>query len=327
MLDSAEAAGLSHGQAHCVAFSEHVGCGTHCRSTDSTGLRCQAGRRERAQCGCHSARSGRMSQCRGRLQGHGGRQELCGKLGATASFLNRDRSRNRNTCVLLLLLRGKVEDAARRECAEITGSGRHAKGRDKPLDVGQIRVQTQDNLLPLQRLLGNGLGEGARGGRWWRRSVLEHDLGPPLEDVIRDVQLPVDSKQECNLVLVDLMYIEARNLAPGSRGVVAVLKVLGRENQGREEHAPAALKGPVGVAVLVLLSDKATLGDVGLDKDEVVQRHLQGRVAGARAPKRLLDEGAQRQHGPGAGFRAARGRRQGPYGFHDLSGRVCGSKG
>jgi hypothetical protein len=38
--------------------------------------------------------------------------------------------------------------------------------------------------------------------------VLEHNISPSLEDLIGDVELPVDSKEERDLVLVDLMSVE-----------------------------------------------------------------------------------------------------------------------
>lgn len=108
--------------------------------------------------------------------------------------------------------------------------------------------------------------------------MLQNDLSPFLEDFVCNVQLPVDSKEESHLVLVDLLDAEARDLAPGTRRVVPVLKVLGCKNQSREEHAPTALKSPVRVAILVLLSSKAALGNVRLDEDQIVQGDLQRRV-------------------------------------------------
>lgn len=152
--------------------------------------------------------------------------------------------------------------------------------------------------------------------------MLENNFGPSSENLISDVELPVDSKEKGDLVLVDLLDVEARDLAPGTCRVVAVLKILGSKDQGREEHAPAALKRSVSEPILVLLHSKATLGNVRLDEDEIVQRDLQGRVASARAPERLLDKGAQRQHGPVARLRAARSGREGPDGFNNLGRRV-----
>jgi hypothetical protein len=105
--------------------------------------------------------------------------------------------------------------------------------------------------------------------------MLENDFSPLLEDLVGNVQFPVHSKEESHLVLVDLLDVEAGNLAPGTCGVVSVLKILGRKDQGREEHAPAALKSPLSVAILVLLRSKATLGNVRLDEDQIVQRDLQ----------------------------------------------------
>jgi hypothetical protein len=157
--------------------------------------------------------------------------------------------------------------------------------------------------------------------------MLQNNLSPSLEDFVCDVQLPVDSKEESHLVLVDLLDGEAGNLAPGTRRVVSVLKVLGGKDQGREEHAPTALKSAVRVAVLVLLGSEATLGNVRLDEDQIVQGDLQRRVTRTGAPKSLLDKGPQREHGSVARFRAAWSRRKRPDGFDDLSRGICRGKG
>jgi hypothetical protein len=122
-----------------------------------------------------------------------------------------------------------------------------------------------------------------RRGRSRRRSVLEYDLSPALKDLVGNVQLPVNSNEECHLVLVDLLGVEARNLAPGACRVVAVLKVLRRKDKSREEHTATALKGTIGSTINGLLHGKVMLGDVGLDQNKVIQSDLEGRVACARA--------------------------------------------
>jgi hypothetical protein len=67
-----------------------------------------------------------------------------------------------------------------------------------------------------------------------------HNVSPFLIDILADMQLPVDSLQERNFVLVNFLCIQARNLTPGACRVVAILEVLGGQNQGSQEHAASA---------------------------------------------------------------------------------------
>ena len=54
----------------------------------------------------------------------------------------------------------------------------------------------------------------------------QDNLLPLLPDGVRDVELPVDSGEESHFVGIDLADLEARDLAPGSSRVIAVLQVL-----------------------------------------------------------------------------------------------------
>lgn len=137
--------------------------------------------------------------------------------------------------------------------------------RQETLDVGQLGVQLQDDLLPVCSLLVPGLGDTARGGGRWRGSVLQYNLGPTLEDVVGDVELPVDGQQESDLVLVDLVGVETRDLAPGASRVVSVLEILGGQDQSGEEHATTALQGAAGLAIVGLLHGEVVLRHMRLD--------------------------------------------------------------
>lgn len=166
---------------------------------------------------------------------------------------------------------------------------------NQTFNVVQLRVEFKDNHLPVRALLRVPLG-GSSGGGGGRRSVLQDNFCPALEDFVSDVQLPVDRQQECNFVLVDFSRVEPGNLAPGSGRVVTILKVLGSEDESSKEHAAAALKCAALLLVVGLFHGEIVLRDVGLNEDQVVQRNLEGGIAGARAAQSLLDEGAQRQH-------------------------------
>ncbi len=126
--------------------------------------------------------------------------------------------------------------------------------------------------------------------------MTQHEIGPALKDALGDVQAPVDGLEEGHLVGVDLVRAQSRDLAPGAGRVVAILQVLGGQDQGGQEHAPTTLERPHGRAIFRLGTGEVEGGDAVLDADEVVERHLQGRIAGTRSTERLLDEGLERQH-------------------------------
>jgi hypothetical protein len=122
------------------------------------------------------------------------------------------------------------------------------------------------------------------------------------------VQLPLHSLEESHLVCVDLANRQARHLTPGLRRVVAVLQILGRQDESGQEHAATALQSPMGSGVMRLLHGEVMLGHVRLDHDEVVQGHLEGVVASTRPTQGLLDVGPEREHAatPRGGFAARR---------------------
>ena len=114
-----------------------------------------------------------------------------------------------------------------------------------------------------------------------------------MEDGIGDVDAPVYSEKKGHLVLVNLQSVQTGDLAPGASGVVAVLEVLGGQDQRREEHAAPALQSADGVGVVRLLHREVVARDVRFDEHQVVEGHLQGRIAGAGAAERLLDKSSQ----------------------------------
>ena len=109
------------------------------------------------------------------------------------------------------------------------------------------------------------------------------------------MQLPVDSLEKGHFVGVDLTNLETGYLAPRASRVVAVLQILGCQDEGGEKHAAPALESATPGGVDGLLHGEVVVGHVSLDEDEVVEGDLQGGEAGARTPERFLDEGAQRQ--------------------------------
>jgi hypothetical protein len=190
---------------------------------------------------------------------------------------------------------------------------------DQSIDIRQLLVQSQNDQSPVLVLLGAQLRGTTRrwGGRRW--CVLENNVSPSLEDTVRNVQLPVHGLQEGHLVLVDLVRVQAGNLTPGAGRVVTVLQVLGCQNKRGKEHAAAALKGLSRVAVVQLLHNEAPAGDMGLDENQVVQSHLQRGVTCPGAAQRLLNKGAQGEHGFASELAAADRRRRGPDGVHNQS--------
>jgi hypothetical protein len=124
--------------------------------------------------------------------------------------------------------------------------------------------------------------------------MAQNNLLPLLPDGVRDVELPVDSLQESHLVGVDLAHLQTRDLAPCPSRVVAVLQILGGENQSSKKHTTATLESTVR-CIFRLSSGEVLLGQVRLDEDQVVQGNLQGGVASARSTESLLDKGTQRK--------------------------------
>ena len=73
---------------------------------------------------------------------------------------------------------------------------------------------------------------------------------------------------------MNLLSIESRNFAPSTGSIVAILQILGSENQSSEKHASSTLQGPIGVAVVWLFCREVVRRDVRLDKNQVIQCDL-----------------------------------------------------
>lgn len=138
--------------------------------------------------------------------------------------------------------------------------------------------------------------------------------------MVWDVQLPVDRQKKSHLILVDLLDIEARDLAPGLCGVVPILQILGSQNQSSKKHTAPALETRILEAIARLFHGKVASRDMGLDQDQVVQCNRQGGITGTRALERLLDELAQGKSRVRSIAVARAGRRQGPNGFDSQGG-------
>jgi hypothetical protein len=120
------------------------------------------------------------------------------------------------------------------------------------------------------------LSNSSRGrGTRWRWCVLKNDIGPSLEDLIGNMHLPVDSKQESNFVLVNLFSSESRDLAPGARRIISVLKILGGKDQSSKKHATAALECAVSMSVHRLFHCEIMFRHMRLDENQVIQSNLE----------------------------------------------------
>lgn len=116
--------------------------------------------------------------------------------------------------------------------------------------------------------------------RWWlwRRRIFEDNVCPPLEDGLRNMELPADLAEEGALVGVDLRHFEAGHFAPSFGGVVAVLQVLRGKDKCRQEHASSAHQCAGCRTVHALLLSEVRLWYLRSDQDQVIQRHLERRV-------------------------------------------------
>ena len=152
--------------------------------------------------------------------------------------------------------------------------------------------------------------------------MLHDTICPTVVHLVGDVQLPVNREQESHLILVDLLGVKPRNLTPGARRVVAILQILGCQDQSREEHATTALKNATRMAVVRLFHGEVMIRHMGLDQYQIVESNLQCGVTRARAAQSLLDESAQGQNAIAASLSAANHRRRGPDSLDDLCGRI-----
>lgn len=207
--------------------------------------------------------------------------------------------------------------------ASFKADGRRTDKVPQRLDVEELGVELEHGLLPTRNLGARRHHADATGRRRWRRRPeIQKNPGPSFPYSVGDVQVPVDCVKESRLVLVDLLSVKARDLAPGAGGVVSVLKVLGRENEGGKKDTATALQGTSSLVIPRLFHGEILSRDVPLDEDEIVHGYLQCRVAGARPLEGLLDEGPQGKNGLVANLVSANNRGQGPDGLDHESCRV-----
>lgn len=297
ILSSSHAVGLEHGHSHRGTVRS---C-THGRSAESTDLRGKPRGGKEAKSRGHMGLV--IHRCRGWL--HDG-------WGVDGS---QDRTKLREVLVAVALL-GHAQETWRR-AGEKIGLGAGSTKRNQVVDVGQRNVEAEDDVLPIHNLLGYLLRDAAT--RWGRgRRILEDNVGPSLEDLVGNMQLPINSEQERNLILVDLLSVEAGDLAPGTSRVVAVLKILGGQDECGEEHATPTLESTVGMVIVGLLHGEIVLGNMGLDEDQIIQCYLEGGVAGTGASQGLLNESSEGEHGFAAKLTAAYHGREGPNRLDDM---------
>jgi len=161
--------------------------------------------------------------------------------------------------------------------------------------------------------------------RWWRklrRGKSQNDIGPPLEDVVRNVQLPVDTLEKGSLVHVDLGGLQARHLAPCLGRIVAVLQVFRSEDQCGEKHTSAALQSSHGWRIRKLFLCKVAFWHMRHDQNQVVQSDLKCRVAGSGSAQGLFNISPERQNATSAGATWWWGDRKRPDDLDHLCGRV-----
>jgi len=79
------------------------------------------------------------------------------------------------------------------------------------------------------------------------------------------MEFPVNGNEESDLVLVDLLGVETRDLAPSASREITILKVLGGKDECGEEHTAPALENTACMNVIGLLHGEVMAGDVWLD--------------------------------------------------------------
>lgn len=104
--------------------------------------------------------------------------------------------------------------------------------------------------------------------------------------------------KEGHFVAVDLTNLESGYLTPSPSREVAILKILGGQDERCEEHAPTALQGAERGHILWLLHSKVMLGYVRFDENQVVKSDLESREACPGPAQRLLNEGSERKNTP-----------------------------
>lgn len=84
------------------------------------------------------------------------------------------------------------------------------------------------------------------------------------------MESPVNRFQKHQFVLVDLRRVQAGNLTPSASRIVAILEILGCEDERCKKHAPPTLHSPTNGLAPGLVLSHVMARHVGLDLDEVV---------------------------------------------------------
>lgn len=111
------------------------------------------------------------------------------------------------------------------------------------------------------------------------RGELEDKLGPSLESCLGDVQAPSNRLEKHQLILVDLQRVQAGDLTPGTSGVVAVLEILGRQDQCGQKHPTTTLHRPHRRLIAGLLFCEVVARHMGFNLNQIIKSHLQGAIA------------------------------------------------
>jgi hypothetical protein len=61
--------------------------------------------------------------------------------------------------------------------------------------------------------------------------ILDQDILPPIENWLRDMELPLDCSKESSFVEADLRNMKTRNLAPCTSRVVSVLEIFRSQDE------------------------------------------------------------------------------------------------
>jgi len=78
-------------------------------------------------------------------------------------------------------------------------------------------------------------------------SMRHQERRPSHEGIMRDKERIVNELQKDELVGIDLLDGQARDLGPGLVGVIAVLEIFGSNHQGSQESSSTAVNDSVGL--------------------------------------------------------------------------------
>jgi hypothetical protein len=88
------------------------------------------------------------------------------------------------------------------------------------------------------------------------------------------MEFPIHSLQEHHFILINLLGLQTRDLAPSTGGVVPILQVFRCKNQRGEKHTSSALHRSSAWAVAGLFHGEVMVWNVWSDLDEVVESDL-----------------------------------------------------